>query len=529
MWPTSGRETIWSQLHRPWDVIVIGGGVTGAGILRLLAPLGVQVLLVERADFSYGTSSRSTKLVHGGLRYLAQKQYSVTRESVRERERLMREAPGLIDPLGCLFPVFRNASPKKQTAGLALAIYDLFGHKWAHRYYEGDDLELLAPHISLDGLQGGFRYFDAVTDDSRLVLRLLAEGVQAGGVALNYVAAESLLQDAQGRVRGVALRDQVSGRTLELQARVVINATGAWADHLRQQVGGSPRVRPSRGSHFLFPFWRAPAAQAVTLFHPRDGRPVFVIPWEGATLAGTTDIDHRQPLDEEPSAEWSEVEYVLEALTLRFPAWRLSEEDIVASFAGVRPIVASGTGVDPHKESRRHAVLEENGLVTITGGKLTTFRRMALDTLRQARVVWPELPLPSEKDRVLAPVAETLPITPGLDEWARRRLLGHYAAEAAAVADSAQPGELDLIPGTDSRWVELRWAARQEAVVHLEDLLLRRVRLGLVLPEGGLPILERVRSIVQPELGWDDARWDAEVARYTRVWRDHYSVPTATG
>jgi len=220
---------------------------------------------------------------------------------------------------------------------------------------------------------------------------------------------------------------------------------------------------------------------------------------------------------------------VLEALTLRFPAWRLSEEDIVASFAGVRPIVASGTGVDPHKESRRHAVLEENGLVTITGGKLTTFRRMALDALRQARVVWPELPLPGEKDRVLAPLAETLPITPGLDEWARRRLLGHFAAEAAAVADSAQPGELDLIPGTDSRWVELRWAARQEAVVHLEDLLLRRVRLGLVLPEGGLPILERVRSIVQPELGWDDARWDAEVARYTRVWRDHYSVPTATG
>lgn len=528
MWPTNSRESIWSGLDTSWDVIIIGGGVTGAGILRLLAPLGVKVLLVERADFSSGTSSRSTKLVHGGLRYLAQKQYSVTRESVRERERLMKEAPGLIDPLGCLFPVFRGASPRKQTAAVALAIYDLFGQKWDHRYYKGDDFGLLAPHVSADGLLGGFRYFDAVTDDSRLVLRLLAEGIRAGGMALNYVAAESLLLDAQGLVRGVALRDQVSGQTLELQARVVINATGAWADRLRQQVGGSPRVRPSRGSHFMFPFWRAPVAQAVTLIHPRDGRPVFVIPWEGATLAGTTDIDHHQPMDEEPRAEWSEVEYVLEALSLRFPAWRLTEGDIQASFAGVRPIVASGTGVDPHKESRRHVVLEENGLVTITGGKLTTFRRMALDTLTQARSVWPELPVPGEQERVFAAPPADLPPTPALDSTARRRLVGRYGTNVAGVIAAAAPGELDLIPGTDSRWVELRWAARQEAVVHLDDLLLRRVRLGLVLPEGGQPILERVRSIVQPELGWDEARWSSEAGHYGRVWKDYYRAPISS-
>ena len=529
MWPTNSRESTWTQLDRPWDVIIIGGGVTGAGILRLLAPLGVRVLLVERADFSYGTSSRSTKLVHGGLRYLGQRQYSVTRESVRERERLMREAPGLVDPLGCLFPVFQGASPKKQTAAVALAVYDLFGSKWAHEYYRGDDFGLLAPHLDQAGLRGGFRYFDAVTDDSRLVLRLLGEGVHAGGVALNYVSAESLLKDTHGRVRGVALRDNVSGKTVELSARVVINATGAWADHLRQQVGGSPRVRPSRGSHFLFPYWRAPVAQAVTLFHPRDHRPVFVIPWEGATLAGTTDIDHRQPLDEEPRAEWSEVEYVLEALTLRFPAWRLSAEDMVASFAGVRPIVASGKGVDPHKESRRHVVLEENGLITVVGGKLTTFRRMALDTLSQARIVWPELPVPGDQERVFAPLPVDISYTPTLDNRARRRLLGRYGADTAAVIAAAAPGEWDVIPGTDACWVELRWAARQEAVEHLEDLLLRRVRIGLVLPEGGLPLLERVRSIVQPELGWDDARWDAEVERYARVWRSSYSLPTSTG
>lgn len=529
MLTTNSRGWAWSQVDTPWDVIVVGGGVTGAGILRLLAARGVKVLLVERADFSYGTSSRSTKLVHGGLRYLAQKQYSVTKESVRERERLMKEAPGLVDPLGCLFPVFRGASPRKQTAAAALAIYDLFGSKWAHQYYHGDDFALLAPHVGPDGLRGGFRYFDAVTDDSRLVLRLLGEGVRAGGVALNYVSAETLLRDGRGQVKGVALRDNVSGKTAEVKARVVINATGAWADQLRQQVGGSPRVRPSRGSHFMFPFWRAPVAQAVTLFHPRDRRPVFVIPWEGATLTGTTDIDHRQPLDDEPRAEWAEVEYVLEALTLRFPAWRLSAEDIMTSFAGVRPIVASGTGVDPHKESRRHVVLEEGGLVTVTGGKLTTFRRMALETLHQARTVWPELPVPGETDRVFGPLPDELPSTPGLDESARRRMLGRYGADACQVVAAATPGELEAIPGTESRWVELRWAARQEGVVHLDDLLLRRVRLGLLLPGGGRALLGRVRSIVQPELGWDDATWGAEAERYTRIWADYYSPPVSKG
>jgi glycerol-3-phosphate dehydrogenase len=525
MWHTNWRDDIWSQLNQLWDIIVIGGGVTGAGILRQATHLGLRVLLVERADFSWGTSSRSTKLVHGGLRYLAQGQYSVTRESVRERERLMREAPGLIDPLGCLFPVYRGASPKKQTAAIALAVYDYFGHKWAHRYFRGDDFLLQAPHLSEEGLQGGYRYFDAITDDSRMVLRLIREAVRTGGVALNYAAADKLLLDADGRVRGIVLVDTVTGRTLELQSRVVINATGAWADVLRQQVGGLPRMRPSRGSHFLFPAWRAPVAQALTLIHPRDHRPVFVIPWEGATLAGTTDLDHQQPLDDEPYAEGNEVEYVLEALSFRFPAWRLQAEDIMASFAGVRPIVASGRGVDPHKESRAHVVLEENGLITITGGKLTTFRPMALDALQAARRVWPAMPAPSGQALMFDPVPATLPGAEALDRAARLRLLGRHAADAAALVAAAQPGELELVPGTDSRWAELRWAARDEGVVHLDDLLLRRVRIGLLLPAGGTAVLERVRSIVQPELGWDDARWSAEVAGYSELWRRAYSLP----
>ena len=527
MWHTNWRDTIWSQLSQPWDIIVIGGGVTGAGILRQATHLRLRVLLVEKADFAWGTSSRSTKLVHGGLRYLGQGQFPVTRESVREREWLVQQAPGLIDPLGFLFPVYEGASPNKWTAAAALAVYDYFGRKWAHSYFKGDDFVLLAPHLGGEGLEGGYRYFDAVTDDSRMVLRLIREAVRAGGFALNYAAADKLLLDASGRVQGIVLVDMVTGRTLELQSRVVINATGAWADTLRQQVGGSPRVRPSRGSHFLFPLWRLPVAQAITLFHPRDHRPVFVLPWEGATLTGTTDIDHRQELEDEPYAEAAEVEYVLEALSVRFPSLRLQPEDIIASFAGVRPIVASGKGVDPHKESRAHAVLEENGLITIAGGKLTTFRPMALDTLQAARRLWPVMPSPDSKARMFDAVPSALPGAEALDSAAHLRLLGRHGADAAALVSAAQPGELDLISGTDSRWAELRWAARDEGVVHLDDLLLRRVRLGLLLPRGGVALLERIRRIVQPELGWDDARWKAEATSYSELWQRAYSLPGA--
>lgn len=524
MWQTNWRDNVWSQLDQPWDIIVVGGGITGAGILRLATNLGLRALLVDGHDFAWGTSSRSTKLVHGGLRYLAQGQYGVTRESVREREWLLRQAPGLIEPLGCLLATYQGGSRSKSAFALALAFYDLFGHKWQHRYYKGDDFLMLAPHLEQRGLQGGFRYYDAVTDDARLVLRIIREAVKAGGTALNHASAESLLLSSQGNVRGVALRDALGGRTAEVRAPVVINATGAWADVLRGQVGGEPRIRPSRGSHLVFAFWRVPAAQAITLVHPQDGRPVFVLPWEGATLAGTTDLDHRQPLDQEPHITPAEMEYVLTALDSRFPSLRLSEADVLATFSGVRPIV--GTGKDnPSKESRAHVVLEESGLTTITGGKLTTFRPMAVDVLRAARHLLPQMRSSDGVCPMLDAVPADLPGGQSLDAAARRRLLGRHGSDTSALVAAAQPGELETIPGADSLWAELRWAARDEAVGHLDDLLLRRVRLGLLLPGGGVHVLERVRSIVQPELGWDDARWQTEATAYATTWAQAYSLP----
>jgi glycerol-3-phosphate dehydrogenase len=523
MWQGKWRDNVWSQLDQPWDIIVIGGGITGAGILRQATHLHLRTLLIEKNDFAWGTSSRSTKLVHGGLRYLAQGQYSVTRESVREREWLMKQAPGLINTLGFLFGIYQGESPNRRAAAIGLAVYDLFGHKWAHRYYKGDDFLMLAPHINQERLKGGYRYFDAVTDDARMVLRIICEAVDAGGTALNYAAAEKLLLDREGKVKGVVVRDRTTGRTLELKARVVISATGAWADQLRSQVGGPPRIRPSRGSHLLFPAWRLPVAQAITLVHPRDKRPVFVLPWEGATLAGTTDLDHKQPLDEEPHVEPNEIEYIMEALDAKFPSLRLQAKDIMATFSGVRPIVASGKGVDPHKESRAHIVLEESGLVTITGGKLTTFRPMALDALRTARRIWPAMPSPDGNALMFEPLPADLAGLTKMDSYARLRLLGRYGTHAPALVAAAAHEELDVIPETDTLWAELRWAARNEGVIHLDDLLLRRVRIGLLLPQGAMPIIEAIRAIVQPELGWDDARWKAEVAAYTDIWSRAYS------
>jgi glycerol-3-phosphate dehydrogenase len=535
MWQINWRDEIWAQLDQPWDVIVVGGGITGAGILREATRLGLRVLLVDRRDFGWGTSSRSSKLVHGGLRYLKEGKVRLTRASVHERQRLLHEGPGLIDPLGFLLATYEGDRPGRWTYGAGLSVYDLLALQWSHRRYSAHDFQMLAPHISQAGLEGGFRYGDAQTDDARLVLRVIQEAVADGGVALNYVAAEGLLRDASQHnapVVGVRLRDLVAGRTAEVRAQVVVNATGAWADGLRAAVGAEARIRPLRGSHLIFPAWRLPVAQAISFLHPVDRRPVFIFPWEGITLVGTTDVDHDQPLDNEPHIDADEVAYLMVAVEAQFPALQLTLDDVISTLAGVRPVIGTGEA-DPSKESRDHVVWEEGGLLTVTGGKLTTFRLIALDALKAVRHRLPNpsgasgqgLPELDDKVPVLNPVDVALPVENHLDEAARHRLLGRYAAAAPALVQAAQPGELEPIPGTQTLWAELRWAARAEGVVHLDDLLLRRVRLGHLLPKGGAELLPRIRAICQPELGWDDARWEAEEAAYLDLWRCCYSLP----
>lgn len=516
---TDRREELWTKLDQPWDLVVVGGGITGAGILREAARAGLRVLLVEQRDFAWGTSSRSSKLVHGGLRYLKEGKLRLTRAAVRERERLLAEGAGLVEPLGFLLATYKGDSPGRFTYGAGLTIYDLLAFQWSHRRYSADDFRMLAPHLAVDGLEGGYRYGDAQCDDARLVLRVIQEAIAHGAVAMNYVAADRVVL-TDGEVTGLRVADRETGRVLDLHARIVVNATGAWADRLRANVGGEPRMRPLRGSHLTFPSWRFKAAQAVTFLHPADRRPVFVIPWEGVTLVGTTDIDHHDSLDDEPSISNEETRYLIDGLRAQFPSLGLGESDVLATFSGVRPVIGSGVA-DPSKESRDHVVWDEHGLLTVTGGKLTTFRLIARDALLAARRRLPDLPEPASDTRALDS-AETVAHS---DAKLARRLTGRFAASAGAVMACAQPGELAPVPGTSTLWAELRWAARAEAVRHLDDLMLRRTRLGLLLPEGGRALLPDVKRICRPEFGWDEERWEAEEASYLSIWRKCYSIP----
>lgn len=522
LWQAGGRAALPALLAREWDLLVIGGGITGAGIALEGARRGLKVLLVEQRDFAWGTSSRSSKLVHGGLRYLKQGQFGLTRESVREREHLLRAAAGLVEPQSFAFGDYRGRKPGRRMFQLGLAIYDLMAGQRARHYYGREEFMALAPQVADAGLEGGMCYADAKTDDARLVLRVLQEAQQFGAVALNYLAVGSLLRE-DGRVCGAQLRDGLDGAAHTVRARLVISATGAWADGLRAQSGAAARLRPLRGSHLVLPAWRLPLAQAVSLMHPADGRPVFAFPWEGVTLVGTTDVDHGAGLEREAAITRAELDYLLAALRYQFPQLELGEADVLATYAGVRPVIDSGKS-DPSKEGRDHALWLEDGLLTVTGGKLTTFRVIALDALRRAAAM-----LPGWDDPLLPlPVFGALPALRydrRLSASLAARLAGRYGVEAQTLIDAAAPGELEIIAGTETVWAQLRWAARCEAVHKLEDLLLRRSRIGLQLRGGGVDILARVRAICQPELGWSDARWNAEQAAYLALWSAHYSLP----
>ncbi len=514
------RGEAWQRLQEPWDLLIIGGGITGAGLLHEATRQGFRAVLLEQCDFAWGTSSRSGKMIHGGLRYLRQGQFRTTWHSVRERESLLRTFPGLIEPLGFLLPLYRDDPLPRPAAALGLWLYDRFAGRRAHRYLSREALQARAPHLRAEGLQGGYAYQDALTDDARLVLRLILEAVRQGAAALNYVRVEDLLQTRSGTVEGVVVRDQVSGRETEVRARAVVNATGAWADRLRGRLGRPPRLRLLRGSHLLLPGWRLPLAQGLILLHPRDHRPLYVLPWEGMALVGTTDLDHDQDLDEEPAIRPEEFEYLLTALQRAFPHLDLSASDVAATFTGVRAVVGTGRQ-PPSREPRDHAVWDE-GIWTVTGGKLTTFRLMARETLHalRRRLPPPSIP-PADPKGSEAAWEEMEAVEP--TRWLR--WIGRYGPEALPWFLQTPSEEQQPIPRTSTCWAELRWAIAHEAVVHLDDLLLRRTRLGFQLPGGALSFLERHRPRFQGALGWEDARWAQEVERYRRIWEAGYQPP----
>lgn len=524
------RHTLLQQLKntaKTWDMVVIGGGITGAGIVREATRLGLRVLLVEQKDFAWGTSSRSSKMVHGGLRYLGMGDYKTTMHSVRERERLLTETKGLVNQQAYIMAHYKGKFPPPFIFNILLWLYDFFAGKRYRYYHHKQKFITMSPHIKQQGLKGATEFADAVTDDARLVLRVLHEAVAQGAEVLNYTQATDLVKNTDGYVTGVVVQDGLSHEKITIHAKVVVNATGAWVDKLRQQADSTqkPMIRPARGSHIVVSQERLRVDYAYTLMHPQDNRALFIFPWENRTVIGTTDLDHPPLNDDEVGITQAEQDYLLAAVADLFPQAKVQADDVISSWAGVRPLIASGT-LDPSKEKRNHSIWLDKGLISVSGGKLTTFRLIALDVLQKAA---PMLGTSVQETKAAMFGKVSPPQHPAfarLSEMQQQRLLGFYGNGVDSVLSLAS-AEVDLTPiaDTNTLWVELKYVTRYEAVQHLDDILLRRTRLGLLLPQGAMGYVDDIKAICQTYLGWSDQQWQQEQDRYQHIWQQYYALP----
>jgi len=515
-----------SGLKNHWDMIVIGGGITGAGIFNEAVRRGLSVLLLEQRDFAWGTSSRSSKMVHGGLRYLISGNLFLTRASVKERQRLLSEAPGLVDPLKFILPIYKNRGPSTRLMGLGLSLYSLLALKKQHSRLSPEETIAQIPFLNNENLEAGFSFLDAQVDDARLVLRLINDGCAMNGTALNYTRVREIKRNHQGKVATIIAEDIETKECLELNTEVVINATGVWAENLHPSPVKGYHLRPLRGSHLIFPGDLYPLDSVLSFFHPADKRPVFLYPWEGCLVLGTTDVDHVEPLNREPSITLKEADYLMEGLKFILPGSKISEKDCISSIAGVRPVLSRGNAA-ASKESREHVVWEDRGLITVTGGKLTTFRILALDALKAAKKYLPKNATPRKASIFSQPVDKTMDNEKQelLPQNIKRRLYGRYGNMAERIINSHDEDGHGFVPGTSTLWGEIAFCAANEQVRHLSDLLLRRVRIGILLPGGGKEHFGRIEKLCKDAFSWDDNRWNKEKTQYLEDWQNYYSSP----
>ena len=545
-----------------FDIAVVGGGITGAGVALDAATRGYSVALLERADFASGTSSRSSKLIHGGLRYLQNFDLGLVREALLERQLMVTLAPHLVRPLALVVPAFEGARPDRMM-GVGLNLYDVMsvgrerlrsrrgrrargdqrgggeqgnpapaeeGESWSperHRIISEEEVLELLPALAGREPTSGYLFYDCQTDDVRLVLTVLGEAERFGAVCANRVDVTGLL-DHDGRTRGVRATDTEGGAHFEVRAANVINATGVWADELRPQElhdeAELPRIRPSRGTHITLRHADLPLVGGA-IVPAGDGRSIFALPWLGHTLVGTTDNDYEGPLDHvRPSA--ADVDYLLQASNDFFGS-ALGRAQLTGAFAGVRPLISTG---DPKKSvdiSRKAELYEtSSGMITITGGKLTTWRRMAKMTVdrvverdaRDAPCRTQEIPLGQaisveELPRVEGVPAESYP--------ALAARYGHAAHDVLALA--AERGELaqPIVAGLPDLLAEVALAARHEQARSAADVLLRRTRLGLLAARELRPDtadrdgpVARVIDVLASELGWNPIRTASESERF---------------
>jgi glycerol-3-phosphate dehydrogenase len=525
--------------HEPVDVLVIGGGITGAAIARDAALRGFRTALVEKGDFGSGTSSVSSRLIHGGLRYLEQYDLHLVLEASRERHVLLQVAPHLVHPLLFLFPVYRGARVPAWKLRCGLWLYDLlaaFRNVRLHRWLGRKATLRLEPGLRERDLRAAGLYYDAQTDDARLVLATMRSAAQAGALVASYAEAVSLLKP-DGLVRGATVRDLLGEGTRVVRALVVVNACGPWVDAVRRldTPEADPLLRLTKGAHVAVPRQRLGNTHAVTLTSPIDGRVMFVLPWADSdqSYIGTTDTDEDVSPDE-VRATAEDVIYLLRSANAFFPQARLSPNDVVATWAGLRALLRPDGNLAPSQVSREHRIVESaSGLLTIAGGKLTTHRVMAQQLVdrvavrlraldgrpRAPRPPTHRLPLPGGETADLEGLIKAA-VQRGASDATARHLVGTYGSEAAAVLnlvdkDRALGGR--IVAGRPELWAEVIHAVEREMAVRLSDVLVRRLHLFYKTRDQAVPASSAVADRLAAVLGWDKARRGEELATYLQL------------
>jgi glycerol-3-phosphate dehydrogenase len=504
---------LWGRAE-PWDMAVIGGGATGVGIAVDAASRGYSVCLVEQSDFGKGTSSRSTKLVHGGVRYLQQGNVALVMEALKERGILRQNAPHLVHDLAFVVPNY--VWWEAPFYGIGMKVYDLLAFRYRFgksRHLRKDEVLALIPTLEQEGLRGGIVYYDGQFDDARLLINLAQTAEEHGAVLLNYAPVVGLTHDADGFVDGIVFTDLESGRRHTARARCVINATGPFSDAVRRMddPAARPMIAPSQGVHVMLDGSFLAGDSAIMVPRTSDGRVLFAIPWHGHTLVGTTDT----PIEEvslEPVALDEEIEFILETAS-RYLARRPTREDILSVFAGIRPLVKAPEVASTAALSREHTIeVARTGLLSIAGGKWTTYRRMAEDCVDHAAT------LAKLDERPC--VTRTLTIHghhPDAEPFGDLRYYGSDAAAIyALIAASPELGRR-LDPALPIQAAQVVWAVRHEMARTVDDVLARRTRALFLNARAAIAMTPAVAKIMAAELGRDEG-WQAEqVAQFTAM------------
>jgi glycerol-3-phosphate dehydrogenase len=510
-----------------FDLLVVGGGITGAGVALDAASRGLRTALVERDDFASGTSSKSSKLVHGGLRYLQQKEFSLVYEALYERQRLLENAPHLVHVLPFLVPIMQRGGlidrRVSRVLGSALWMYDLTGG-WRigkrHHRISADTARAHMPTLDPSRLASAYLYYDAQADDARLTLAIARSAADHGAAVVNHTALVGLVKHGE-RVCGARVRAHDDhGSTdaeIEVRARSVVNAAGVWADHVREiDEGADPAsIRPAKGVHVTVPWTRVRNDIAAIIPVPKDRRSVFVIPWGDTTYVGTTDTDYTGPVDA-PTCTGADVDYLLAALNSVLEE-RVSRADVVGTWAGLRPLLRAGN-TRTADLSRRHSVhASPSGVVTVTGGKLTTYRRMAADTVDEiAKLVGARTGSRTKQLRLHGATGVHLPPA-GVEASVREHLHGRFGSDATAVAQLADTDPTlaaPLVEGQPYLRAEAVYAVREEMARTLDDVLSRRTRARLFARDASADAAVATAALLAPELGWSDVERDRQVASY---------------